>query len=116
MEQARRELVRRRPMDEGNRYLLGRLKGIAGTDGYIEPDDILKLGTHVSTFNSNVERHLVRAGSREPPGKTSGRWAGRGVLLFVGAIVSIIAGRQPAVERPGADRGRRSRRARWSCS
>ena len=93
VERARLELVRRRPMDEGTAYLLGRLKGVAGTDGYIEPDDILKLGTHVSTFNSNVERHLVQEGwYREAPGKTAGRWAGRGVLLFVVAIVSIIAG------------------------
>jgi uncharacterized membrane protein YgcG len=93
VEQSRLERVRRRPMDEGTAYLLGRLKSVAGADGYIEPDDILKLGTHVGTFNSNVERHLVQEGwYREAPGKTSGRWAGRGVLLFVLAIVSIIAG------------------------
>ena len=93
VEQSRLERVRRRPMDEGTAYLLGRLKSVAGADGYIEPDDILKLGTHVGTFNSNVERHLVQEGwYREAPGATSGRWAGRGVLLFVLAIISIIAG------------------------
>jgi hypothetical protein len=93
VEQARLDRVRRRPMDEGTAYLLGRLKGVAGLDGYIEPDELLKLGTHVSTFNTNVERHLVQEGwYKEAPGKTSGRWAGRGVLLFVLAIISIIAG------------------------
>ena len=93
VELARLELVRRRPMDEGTAYLLGRFKGIAGADGYIDPDDILKLGTHVGTFNSNVERHLVQEGwYREAPGKTAGRWASRGVLLLVLAIVVIVIG------------------------
>jgi uncharacterized membrane protein YgcG len=93
VEQARLERVRRRPMDEGTAYLLGRLKGVAGQDGYIDKDELLKLGTHVSTFNTNVERHLVQEGwYREGPGTTSARWAGRGVLLFVVAVVAIIAG------------------------
>jgi hypothetical protein len=93
VEQARLDRVRRRPMDEGTTYLLGRLHGVAGSDGWIAPDEILKLGTHVSTFNSNLERHLVQEGwYREPPGKVVARWAGRGVLAFVVAIVAIIAG------------------------
>jgi hypothetical protein len=93
VEQARLERVRRRPLDEGTVYLLGRLHSVGGSDGWIDPDDILKLGTHVSTFNSNLEKHLVKEGwYREPPTRTSGRWAALGVVAFVLAIGAIIVG------------------------
>jgi uncharacterized membrane protein YgcG len=93
VEQARLARVRRRPMDEGTAYLLGRLHSVGGSDGWIEPDEILKLGTHVSTFNSNLEKHLVKEGwYREPPTRTSGRWAALGVVAFVLAFGAIILG------------------------
>jgi hypothetical protein len=93
VEQARLQRVRRRPLDEGTAYLLGRLHSVGGSDGWIDPDDILKLGTHVSTFNSNLEKHLVQEGwYREPPTRTSGRWAALGVVAFVLAIGAIIVG------------------------
>ncbi len=93
VEQARLARVRRRPLDEGTAYLLGRLHSVGGSDGWIEPDDILKLGTYVSSFNSNLEKHLVQEGwYREPPTRTSGRWAALGVVAFVLAIGSIILG------------------------
>lgn len=93
VEQARLARVRRRPMDEGTAYMLGRLQSVAGVDGWIDPDDILRLGQYVSTFNANLERHLVGQGwYRERPGETVARWAGRGVIAFVLAIVAVIAG------------------------
>jgi hypothetical protein len=93
VEQARLARVNRRPMDPATTYLLTRLHAIAGTDGYIEPDDILKLGTHVSTFDSHLERHLVREGwYAEAPGRTSRRWAGGALVAFVLAVVTFIAG------------------------
>jgi uncharacterized membrane protein YgcG len=93
VERARLERVRRRPMDEGTAYLHGRLLSVAGPDGYIAPTEILELGQHVNTFNSTLERHLVAEGwYRERPSQTVGRWAVRGVLVFVLAIVAIIIG------------------------
>ena len=93
VEQARLSRIRRRPLDEGTAYLLGRLHSVGGSDGWIEPDEILKLGTHVATFNSNLEKHLVAEGwYREPPTRTSGRWAALGVVAFVLAIGAIIVG------------------------
>lgn len=93
VEQARLSRVRRRPLDEGTAYLLGRLHSVGGSDGWIEPDEILKLGTHVATFNSNLEKHLVQEGwYREPPTRTSGRWAALGVVALVLAIGAIIVG------------------------
>jgi hypothetical protein len=93
VEQARLARVRRRPLDEGTAYLLGRLHSVGGSDGWIDPEDILKLGTHVATFNSNLEKHLVKEGwYREPPTRTSGRWAALGVVAFVLAIAAIIVG------------------------
>ena len=105
MEQARLARVRRRPLDEGTAYLLGRLHSVGGSDGWIEPDDILKLGTYVSSFNSNLEKHLVKEGwYREPPTRTSGRWAALGVVAFVLADRLDHRGGQPAVLGLRADR------------
>lgn len=93
VEQARLARARRRPMDEGTTYLLGRLHSVAGSDGWIAPDEILELGKHVSSFNTDLERHLVQEGwYRERPGEVVGRWAGRGVLAFIVAIIAIIVG------------------------
>jgi hypothetical protein len=93
VEQARLDRARRRPMDGGTAYLLGRLVGVAGADGYIAPEEILELGKHVSTFNSNLEQHLVAEGwYREGPGKVVMRWALRGMLAVGLAIAAIIVG------------------------
>ena len=93
VEQARLERVRRRPMDDATELLHRRLKDLGGGDGYIEPDDTLKLGKDVSTFDSRLEKHLVAQGwFREPPSKVTGRWSGGGLLAFVGGIAAIIVG------------------------
>ena len=93
VEQARLERVRRRPMDDATEFLHGRLKDLGGGDGYIEPDDILKLGTDVGDFNSRLEKHLVTQGwFREAPSTVTGRWSCGGILVLVGGIASVVLG------------------------
>ncbi len=74
----------RGPLSDAEEYALTSLQGIAAdsTDNYIAPDDLLKFGTHVDTFNKKLEDHLVSKGwFREAPGKSTRRWAGRGILI-----------------------------------
>jgi uncharacterized membrane protein YgcG len=93
VEQARLERVRRRPMDDATEFLHGRLKSLGGGDGYIEPDDILKLGTDVGGFDSRLEKHLVGQGwFREAPSRVTGRWSCSGILVLVGGIAAIVLG------------------------
>ncbi len=93
VEQARLERVRRRPMDDATEFLQQRLRGLGGGDGYIEPDDLLKLGTDVGEFDSRLETHLVKQGwFREAPSKVTGRWSCSGILLLVGGIAAIVLG------------------------
>jgi hypothetical protein len=93
VEQARLDRVRRRPMDDATEYLHGRLASHGGGDAYIAPDDILALGKDVSGFDSRLEQHLVTEGwYREAPGKVSGRWGCRGVLVFIGGIAGLVLG------------------------
>jgi uncharacterized membrane protein YgcG len=85
----------RRPTGAAEDYALSELRVIAGgaTDDYIPPDDLLKFGTHVDSFNKKLEQHLVdKNWFREAPGKSTRRWLGRaiivgslGVLAFFGA-------------------------------
>ena len=78
-------------MDDATEFLHGRLRGLGGGDGYIEPDDILKLGTDVGDFDSRLEKHLVKQGwFREAPSKVTGRWSCTGILVLVGGIAAII--------------------------
>ncbi len=93
VEQARLERVRRRPMDGATGYLLTRLHSIGGGAAYIAPAEILEFGKSVSTFNSNLEKHLVDQGwFVEAPGKVSGRWMIRGVVAFVAAFAALFIG------------------------
>ena len=91
--QFRRDRARRRPLDAASAFLDQRLTTLGGHDGYIDPDDILKLGTDVSTFNKKIEQHVVDQGwFREPPATSTRRWAGRGAILFALAIVTFVVG------------------------
>ncbi len=91
VEQARLERVRRRPMDDATEFLQRTLRDLGGDDGYIEPDDLLKLGTDVGSFDSRLEKHLVAQGwFREAPSTVTGRWSCSGILLLVGGIAAII--------------------------
>jgi uncharacterized membrane protein YgcG len=93
VEQARLDRVRRRPSDEATQFLLKRLRTIGGGIGYVKPEDLLDLGKDVGGFQKRLETHLVEQGwFKESPGEVSGRWSGRGVLAFIGAVIAVIAG------------------------
>ncbi len=93
VEQARLARARRRPMDDGTRFLLTKLTGLGGGRGYVEPDDLLKLGADVGEFDSRLERHLVdQRWYRERPTAVKARWAGRGTGLFVLGVLAVILG------------------------
>jgi uncharacterized membrane protein YgcG len=91
--QWRRDRARSRPMDPATQFLDGRLTGIGGSDGYIAPDDMLKLGSDVPGFDKRIEAHVVKNGwFREPPATSSRRWVGRGVLFGVLGVVALFVG------------------------
>ncbi len=93
VERARVERVRRRPMDPGTSYLLGRMRDVGGGAGYIAPAEILELGPDEAKFNSRLEAHLVAQGwFQEAPGRVTGRWRGRGLAALVAGIVALVAG------------------------
>jgi len=92
-ERARMLWARNRPMDDGTAFLFRRLESIGGSAAYVRPEEITDLGRDVPGFERRVEEHVVRQGwFREAPAKARGRWAGRGVLAFVGGIVAIVIG------------------------
>jgi hypothetical protein len=93
VEQARLERVRRRSMDDATEFLQQTLRDLGGGDGYIQPDDILKIGAEVGGFDSRLEKHLVKEGwFREAPSAVSGRWSCNGLLMFVAGIVALVLG------------------------
>ena len=109
-------------MDDATAFLLRRLRAIGGGAGYIDPDELLKLGTDVGGFDKRLEEHVVGQGwFRETPAKATGRWVRpRGARRLLGGI-GLSHRRQPAVGRPRARRRRAGRRrdraagpARWS--
>ena len=92
-EQARMLRARHRPMDPATEYLRAQFATLAGGSAYIEPARITELGKYVGEFNKRLETHLVKEGwYRERPSRTSGRWAGRGMLAFVAGLVTLIVG------------------------
>jgi uncharacterized membrane protein YgcG len=93
VEQARLARARRRPMDDATRFLLGKLTGLGGSIGYVDPTDLLKIGAEVTQFDARLEQHLVSQGwYRERPSTVVGRWAGRGAGLFGLGILALILG------------------------
>jgi len=92
-EQARLLRARSRPMDDATRLLLGTLTTEGGARGYIDPDDITKIGAHVAEFNLRLEKHLVTEGwFRERPSSAVGRWSGWGLLVIIAGVAVFIAG------------------------
>jgi hypothetical protein len=92
VEQARLSRARRRPSDDATQFLLKRLRSI-GKDGYVEPEKLLGLGKDVGGFDKRLETHLVEQGwFKDAPGQVSGRWMGRAVLAFIGAVIVAIVG------------------------
>lgn len=98
VEAARLERVRRRPMDPATQYLGQRFVAIGGASGEIEPDELLKLGTHVPTFEKRLEEHVVKQGwFRERPAAARTRWYARGVVVAVlGGILLFVGANMPS--------------------
>jgi len=83
-----------RPLGPAERLVEGTLAGLAGSnDGYIEPDDLLKLGPSVPAFNTALEQEAVARGwFREKPSSAVARWMTRGILAAVAGVIAIVAG------------------------
>jgi uncharacterized membrane protein YgcG len=83
---------RRRPLSGAEEYALKKLHGLAASkpDGYLDSEDLQKFAPSVAKFTEQIEAHVTRQGwFREPPGKATARWAGRGALVFVLGIVGV---------------------------
>ncbi len=90
--QWRRDRARSRPLDPATSFLDGRLSGLGGSDGYVAPDDMLKLGKDVAGFDSLIEDHVVKNGwFVEPPARSTRRWVGRASLVLVVAVIALVA-------------------------
>lgn len=89
-------LNRRKPISPAENYALERLTALADIeDGVriVEPDDLLKFGEHVSTFNERLENYVKRMGwYREAPKKSVQRWQAIGVVELVGGVIAIGGG------------------------
>jgi uncharacterized membrane protein YgcG len=86
---------RRRPLSRAEEYVYSQLTAMAATDPgyYIEPDEVLKFGPKVQSFNTKIESHVVDKGwFRERPSKVTGRWQGRGALTLVAGVIGLIVG------------------------
>jgi uncharacterized membrane protein YgcG len=83
-----------RALGPAERLVRDKLAGMGGTsDGYIEPDELLKFGTSVPAFNTALEREAVARGwFREKPSAAVARWTGRGVIAAVVGGVAIVGG------------------------
>ncbi|MEO7118745.1 MAG: TPM domain-containing protein [Candidatus Limnocylindrales bacterium] len=84
---------RRRPLGPAEEYALERLQAIGRTkpDEYIEPDDLLKFGTSVDTFDARLEDHTAKRGwFVEAPRKSIERWSVRAALEIIGGVVLAI--------------------------
>src|SRR3954447_13060185 len=91
--QYRRDRARSRPLDPATAFLDGRLTSIGGRDGYIQPDDMLRLGTDVCGFGKRIEQPVAANGClREPPATWTRRWIGRGSLAIAAGVIGLVVG------------------------
>ncbi len=85
-------LNRRAPLGEAEEWALDRLQQHAELDGEVSPEELLKFGTSVGSFNKKLEAHAVRAGwFAEAPAKASGRWYVRATIALVVGIAGLVA-------------------------
>ena len=84
------QLNRRGPVDPAEEYALTQMQALGDSDptGYVEPDDLLKFGKHVSTFNHKLGEYVAKQGwFREAPQASIDRWSGRGgIVLILGVM------------------------------
>jgi uncharacterized membrane protein YgcG len=97
---ARLGLNRRAAVDPAETYALQKIQGIGygETAGYIEPDELLKFGKHVGSFNKILGDYVASMGwFREAPQESIDRWSFRGgVVLVLGVIAVIVAFNLPS--------------------
>ena len=87
--------ARRRPLSGAEEYAYTQLSAIADPQSanYIKPDEVLKFGAKVDSFNKKLESHVVEKGwFRDRPSKVRSRWGGRGALAIVGGVIAVIVG------------------------
>ena len=93
VEEAQRARNARRPIGPAEEYALEELRDLGSSERFIDPDDLPKFGSSVSTFDSKLETHVVGRGwMTEKPSKVVARWAGRGVLAIVAGGIAVVAG------------------------
>ena len=91
--EAHRALNRRRPLSPAEEYARGILMSIAGNDDYVEPNDMLKFGEHVGTFDERIENHVTSKGwFTERPQNAINRWLIRGGLALAAGVGGILLG------------------------
>ena len=91
--QARQARNSVRPLGTAEQLAQVKLASLSAQDGYIEPDELLKFGAHVSEFDRELESHVVERGwFREAPSKATGRWAVRGTIAIVVGVAAFIGG------------------------
>jgi uncharacterized membrane protein YgcG len=119
-----------RALGPAEELIRGKLEDLGGSDGYIEPDEVLKLGASVPAFDKALETEVVARGwFRERPSAAIARWVRRAfasgllgaIAVFVavnlpssgllligigmvvsGVVVGLLARSMPAVSLPGA--------------
>ncbi len=89
-----RVVLNRRPATgPAEDYLLTQVRGLAGSDDQVSPDELLKLGAKVGKFDTMLEQSATGLGwFAAPPGKVQGKWAGLGSLELIGGIVVLVLG------------------------
>lgn len=89
-----RVVLNRRPATgPGEDYLLMQVRGLAGSDDQVSPDELLKLGAKVGKFDTMLEQSATGLGwFAAPPGKVQGKWVGLGSLELIGGIVVLVLG------------------------
>ena len=92
MVEAQRTRNSRRPIGPAEQLALRRLTPL-GTDGYVEPDELLKFGAAVDDFDSALEGHVVKSGwFAEKPSTAVRRWFVRGgIAVAAGFGLTLLA-------------------------
>jgi uncharacterized membrane protein YgcG len=93
VEEAQRARNARRPTGPAEAVALRRLRGLDGSEHYIEPDDLPKFGAAVDDFDKALEGHVVdRKWLVEHPSKVVTRWTRRGIIAIVLGVIAGIIG------------------------
>ena len=83
-----------RPLGPAEELVRDKLAGLApGSEGYIEPDELLAFGASVPAFDRALEQEVVARGwFRERPSAAVARWTGRAVIAAILGAIAIFAG------------------------